>query len=72
MVTQLLGHVTKRIDAVTNVTRTAAAVAHPDANEQDRAAAHRALEASIVAAREATAKNPVKQGSMQTGEIELF
>ncbi len=72
MVTQLLGHVTKRIDAVTNVTRTAAPVANPDADEHDRAAAQRALQASIVAAREATAKNPVKQGSMQTGEIELF
>jgi methyl-accepting chemotaxis protein len=72
MVTQLLGHVTKRIDAVTNVTRTAALLANPDADEHDRAAAERALHASIVAARETTAKNPVKQGSMQTGEIELF
>ena len=72
MVTQLLGHVTKRIDAVTNVTRTAASATDPSHTEHDRMAAERALEAGIAAAREATAKNPVKQGSMQTGEIELF
>ena len=72
MVTQLLGHVTKRIDAVTNVTRAAASATDPSHTEQERMAAERALEADIAAAREATAKNPVKQGSMQTGEIELF
>ena len=72
MVTQLLGHVTKRIDALNTVTRTAAPLADPACPELDRAAAQRALDAGIVAAREATAKNPVKQGSMQTGAIELF
>jgi methyl-accepting chemotaxis protein len=72
MVTQLLGHVTKRIDAVTNVTRAAASATDPNHSDEERMAAERALEADIAAAREATAKNPVKQGSMQTGEIELF
>ncbi len=72
MVTQLLAHVTKRIDAVSAVTRTAAAAVDPKHTEHERLAAERALESGIAAAREATAKNPVKQGSMQTGEIELF
>jgi methyl-accepting chemotaxis protein len=72
MVTQLLGHVTKRIDAVTTVTRTAVPLTDPSTGELHRAAAQRALDAGIVAAREATAKNPVKQGSMQTGAVELF
>jgi len=68
----LLGHVTKRIDAVTTVTRTAVPLTDPSTGELHRAAAQRALDAGIVAAREATAKNPVKQGSMQTGAVELF
>jgi methyl-accepting chemotaxis protein len=72
MVTQLLGHVTKRIDAVNTVTRTAAPLVAGEGDEQDRATAQRALDAGIAAAREATAKNPVKQGSMQTGAVELF
>jgi len=72
MVTQLLGHVTKRIDAVTTVTRAAAPLTDPSTGELDRAAAQRGLDAGIAAAREATAKNPVKQGSMQTGAVELF
>ena len=72
MVTQLLGHVTKRIDALNTVTRSVAPLTDPNAGEQDRATAQRALDAGIVAAREATAKNPVKQGSMQTGAVELF
>jgi methyl-accepting chemotaxis protein len=72
MVTQLLGHVTKRIDALNTVTRTAAPLTDPNTGEQDRLAAQRALDAGIVTAREVTAKNPVKQGSMQTGAVELF
>jgi methyl-accepting chemotaxis protein len=51
MVTQLLGHVTKRIDAVTNVTRTAASATDPSRPENERMAAERALEAGIAAAR---------------------
>jgi methyl-accepting chemotaxis protein len=72
MVTQLLGHVTKRIDAVSAVTRKAAPLLDPTTDEHVRAAAQRDLDAGVVAARELTAKNPVRQGSMQTGEIELF
>jgi methyl-accepting chemotaxis protein len=72
MVTQLLGHVTKRIDAVSGVTRTARPLADPNSDDHARAAAQRDLDAGIVAARDATAKNPVRQGSMQTGDIELF
>jgi methyl-accepting chemotaxis protein len=72
MVTQLLGHVTKRIDVLNTVTRTAVPLMDPATGDQDRAAAQRALDAAVLAAREATAKNPVKQGSMQTGAVELF
>jgi methyl-accepting chemotaxis protein len=72
MVTQLLGHVTKRIDAVSAVTRKAAPLLDPTTDEHVRAAAQGDLDAAVVAARELTAKNPVRQGSMQTGEIELF
>jgi methyl-accepting chemotaxis protein len=72
MVTQLLGHVTKRIDAVTSVTRSAASATDPKQADHERIAAERLLDAGIAAARDTTAKNPVKQGSMQTGDIELF
>jgi methyl-accepting chemotaxis protein len=72
MVTQLLNHVLKRIQAVNTVTHAAKPLVDPNADARALAAAQHSLEASVVAAREATAKNPVKQGSMQTGDIELF
>jgi methyl-accepting chemotaxis protein len=72
MVTQLLGHVTKRIDALNTVTRTAAPLTDPNTGEQDRLAAQRALHAGIFTAREVTAESPVEQGSMRTGAVELF
>jgi methyl-accepting chemotaxis protein len=72
MVTQLLNHVLKRVQAVNTITHTVAPLVDPTADARAIGAAQHSLEAGIVAARETTAKNPVKQGSMQTGDIELF
>jgi methyl-accepting chemotaxis protein len=72
MVTQLLSHVLKRVKAVNSVTHTLAPLVDPAADERTIAVAQRELDAGLVTARETTAKNPVKQGSMQTGDIELF
>jgi methyl-accepting chemotaxis protein len=72
MVTQLLAHVGKRLDAMSTVTHIAAPLADPGIEPAVARAAHSRLEAEISSAREATAKNPVTQASMQTGDIELF
>ena len=72
MVTQLLNHVLKRVKAVNAVTHTAAPLVDPATDERSIAVAQRELDAELRTARETTAKNPVKQGSMQTGDIELF
>jgi methyl-accepting chemotaxis protein len=72
MVTQLLNHVLKRVNAISGVTKTAVPLVEPDADALSIERAQRELDAKIVSAREETARNPVKQGSMQTGEIELF
>jgi methyl-accepting chemotaxis protein len=72
MVTQLLAHVGKRVDGMSAVTRSARPLADPALQPGAIPAANAALAAEIHAAREATAKNPVTQASMQTGDIELF
>lgn len=72
MVTQLLGHVGKRLDAMSAVTRSAKPLLEPGLEAGSRAAAQGALAAEIESARTSTAKNPVSQVSMQTGDIELF
>jgi methyl-accepting chemotaxis protein len=72
MVTQLLAHVGKRVDGMSAVTRSARPLADPALQLAAIPAANAALAAEIVTAREATAKNPVTQASMQTGDIELF
>jgi methyl-accepting chemotaxis protein len=72
MVTQLLGHVGKRVDGMSAVTRVARPLADPALKPHAIPGANAALETEIRNAREATAKNPVTQASMQTGDIELF
>ena len=72
MVAQLLGHVGKRIDAMSAVTRTAKPLTEPCRDDNARRAAEAALATEIESARAATARNPVTQVSMQTGDIELF
>jgi methyl-accepting chemotaxis protein len=72
MVTQLLTHVGKRVDATAAVTRTVRPLVDPALDAAAITRANAALEAEIAAARTATAKNPVTQASMQTGDIELF
>jgi methyl-accepting chemotaxis protein len=72
MVTQLLTHVGKRVDGVGAVTRAARPLINPALEPQSIAIANDALETEIASARAATAKNPVTQASMQTGDIELF
>jgi methyl-accepting chemotaxis protein len=72
MVTQLLAHVGKRVDGMSAVTRVARPLADPALQPHAIPAANAALGTEIRNAREATAKNPVTQASMQTGDIELF
>jgi methyl-accepting chemotaxis protein len=73
IVTQLLGHVGKRIHAVSDVTAVLAPLA---TLRPDDAAAHeeaqRAIDEALDKARTSTERNPVKQQSMQSGEVELF
>jgi methyl-accepting chemotaxis protein len=73
IVTQLLGHVGKRIHAVSGVTAALAPLAtlHPD-DPAAREAAQRAIDEALEHARTSTERNPVKQQSMQSGEVELF
>jgi methyl-accepting chemotaxis protein len=71
-VTQLLAHVGKRVDGMSAVTRSARLLADPALQPRAIPAANAALAAEIQSAREATAKNPVTQASMQTGGIQLF
>ena len=72
MVTQLLTHVGKRVDGMSAVTRAARPLSDAAIDAEAIEPANAALAAQIAAAREATAKNPVTQASMQTGDIELF
>lgn len=72
MVTQLLGHVSKRVTAMSGVTAIARSLAMPGGDAASVFAMQRALEAEICAAKVATSKNPVTQVSMQTGDIDLF
>jgi methyl-accepting chemotaxis protein len=72
MVTQLLAHVGKRIDGMSAVTRAARPLADPALQPAAIETANAALDAEIHAARDSTAKNPVTQASMRTGDIELF
>jgi methyl-accepting chemotaxis protein len=72
MVTQLLTHVGKRVDGMSAVTRTVRPLIDPALAPEAVGPANAALEAEIASARAATAKNPVSQASMQTGDIELF
>jgi methyl-accepting chemotaxis protein len=72
MVTQLLAHVGKRVDGMSAVTRAARPLADPALQPAAIETANAALDAEIHAARDSTAKNPVTQASMQTGDIELF
>jgi len=67
-VTQLLGHVGKRLDAMSAVTRSAKALTETCADQNARLAAQTAFESQIEAARATTAQNPVTQVSMQTGD----
>ncbi len=73
IVTQLLGHVGKRIHAVSDVTAALAPLARlrPD-DAPAREAAQRAIDEALANARNSTERNPVKQQSMQSGEVELF
>jgi methyl-accepting chemotaxis protein len=73
IVTQLLGHVGKRIHAVSDVTEALAplaTLAHDDLGARE--AAQRAIDEALENARTSTSRNPVKQQSMQSGEVELF
>ena len=72
MVTQLLTHVGKRVEGMSNVTRTARPLFDPALAPAAVAETNTALEGEIAQVRTATAKNPVTQVSMQTGDIELF
>jgi methyl-accepting chemotaxis protein len=73
IVTQLLGHVGKRIHAVSDVTEVLAPLATLSPEDAAaRAAARRAIDEALDKARTSTARNPVKQQSMQSGEVELF
>ena len=73
IVTQLLGHVGKRVHALSGVT---AAMASLEALQPDDASAHesarRAIDEAVENARTSTARNPVKQQSMESGDVELF
>ncbi len=85
MVTQLLGHVRRRMDALTGVTAkintlatdlTATSTAAPSAdqvqrNEGLRRACDELLEL-LASVQQMTIKNPVRQASMTTGDVELF
>jgi methyl-accepting chemotaxis protein len=72
MVTQLLTHVGKRVESMSAVTRVARPLADASLEPAVIESTNAALDAEIQSAREATAKNPVTQASMQTGDIELF
>ena len=73
IVTQLLGHVGKRIHAVSGVAAALAPLATLRADDPAaRAAAQRAIDEALDHARTSTERNPVKQQSMQSGEVELF
>jgi methyl-accepting chemotaxis protein len=73
IVTQLLGHVGKRIHAVSDVTAALAPIATlPPEDTAAREAAQRAIDQALANARTSTERNPVKQQSMQSGEVELF
>jgi methyl-accepting chemotaxis protein len=73
IVTQLLGHVGKRVHALSGVT---AAMASLEALQPDDPSAHesarRAIDEAVENARTSTARNPVKQQSMESGDVELF
>lgn len=85
MVTQLLGHVRRRMDALTGVSAkintlatdlTATSTAAPSAdpaqrNEGLRRACEELLEL-LAGVQQITIRNPVRQASMTTGEVELF
>jgi hypothetical protein len=69
----LLGHVGKRIQAVTGVTEALAPIATLRADDTAaRAVAQRAIDEALQNARASTERNPVRQQSMQSGEVELF
>ena len=73
IVTQLLGHVGKRIHAVSGVTAALAPIATLHAEDAAaRDAAQRAIDEALENARTSTERNPVRQQSMQSGEVELF
>jgi methyl-accepting chemotaxis protein len=73
IVTQLLGHVGKRIHAVSGVTTALAPLATLRADDAPaRETAQRAIDEALDKARTSTERNPVKQQSMQSGEVELF
>ena len=73
IVTQLLGHVGKRIHAVSGVTEALAPIATLRADDAAaRDAAQRAIDEALENARTSTERNPVRQQSMQSGEVELF
>jgi len=83
MVTQLLGHVRRRMDALTGVADKINAVAAdltadaaPSVDEDGRAQGLRRacteLMELLTSVRQATIRNPVRQASMTTGDVELF
>ncbi len=83
MVTQLLGHVKRRMDALAGVADKINAVAAdltadaaPSVDEGERAQGlHRAcaeLMELLTSVRQITIRNPVRQASMTTGDVELF
>jgi methyl-accepting chemotaxis protein len=73
IVTQLLGHVGKRISALSGVVAALAPFgalqSHDPAAQQS---AQRALDEALENARASTERNPVRQQSMQSGDVELF
>ncbi len=83
LVTQLLGHVKRRMDALTGVADKINAVAAdltanaaPTADEDGRAQGLRRacdeLMELLTSVRQITIRNPVRQASMTTGDVELF
>jgi methyl-accepting chemotaxis protein len=73
IVTQLLGHVGKRVHALSGVTTAMATLESLRADDvEGHESARRAIDEALDNARTSTAKNPVKQQSMESGDVELF
>ena len=83
MVTQLLGHVRRRMDALGGVaakinalagdlTATAAPSADQEQRAQGLGLACAELMELLTSVQQTTVRNPVRQASMTTGDVELF